>query len=299
MNAVRNGGESLDRLAGAPALHLVARLGFMAKVILYGVIAAFALRAALGRGGATLDVKGALELLADHRTGMAALVLTAAAIAGLGVWFVVEALANPRRQRTLFSRVARLGQAVGGVGYVALAAAGLRVALGEPAGPSGDELARDGVALAFRLPGGPVVAVALGLVAIGVGLRQAHMGLTRGFLENVELGPTSRVFRRVAALAGAVGFATQGAVFASVGVFLIEAVVTRAPREAAGTGGVLEELASRPHGAVLLGCAALGLLAYALYAGIEGACRRFPRAPGVAAAPRRRAGARAATDGGR
>ncbi|BDG05319.1 DUF1206 domain-containing protein [Anaeromyxobacter oryzae] len=274
------------RLACMRGAHLVARAGFVAKAALYGVVGALALRAALGRGGATFDVKQALASLASPRGASTTLVLAAAGIAGLGLWFVLEGIVNPNGDRGAWAAISRVGQAVGGLGYVALAATGLRVALGHAPGPSGDQLARTGAAEALVLPGGPVVAVVIGLVAIGVGVRQAHLGISGGCLRVLDLSATSTTFRRWARWLAAFGFAAQGTLFGMVGAFLIRAVVRRAPAEARGTGGALDVIAARPYGTTLLAAAAVGLFAYALYAGIEGACRRFPGecpAPGRAA----------------
>jgi hypothetical protein len=189
---------------------------------------------------------------------------------------VLEGVVNPNGDRGAWAIVSRAGQAIGGLGYVALAATGLRVALGEGAGPGGDQLARSGAAEALVIPGGPALAVVIGLVAMGVGVRQAHLGISRGCLRALDLSRTSPAFRCWAGRLAALGFAAQGTLFGMVGAFLVRAVVNRAPGEARGTGGALDVIASRPYGTTLLGAAAIGLLAYALYAGIEGACRRFP-----------------------
>jgi hypothetical protein len=281
MDAPRAPPSRWERLVGATAvarpLHGLARAGFVAKALLYAVIGTYALRASLGRGGATLDVKGAIVSLADARTGMAALVLTAAALAGLGAWFVVEAAANTGHARGAWGVVSRVGQAVGGVAYVAVAAAGLRVAGGGPAGPTGDELAHEGIAQALRAPGGPVVAALVGATGIAVGLRQVHLGLTRRFLRSLDLSPASLLLARLAARLGTIGFVVQGGLFALAGLSIVQATWRASPSEAAATGGILGALLTRPYGRTRLCAASAGLLAYAIYAGIEGAFRRFPR----------------------
>jgi hypothetical protein len=264
------------RLASSRAVHGVARAGFVVKAALYGIIGAQALRAGLGRGGATLDAKGALERLTGGRLGALAVAAAGAGIGGLGIWFVLDAIANPRGHRGTWAAISRVGQAIGGAGYAGLGVLGFQLAAGEGAGPDVDTLARAGVAEAFRFPGGPALAVLVGAVAVAVGVRQAHLGLSRGFLETVDLSPATPAFRRLAAGAGALGFAVQGTLFALVGLFLVLAVVRRDPGEATGTGGALQVLAARSHGKAILVAASLGLFAYALYAGIEGACKRFP-----------------------
>jgi hypothetical protein len=263
------------RASRSRVAHGLARLGFVVKAALYGVVGTLALRIVLGRGGATVDVKGALGALGDGPLGVVTVSMAALGLAGLGAWFVLEAITNPAGDRGAWSVVSRVGQALGGVGYVLLACVGVRLAFGESAGPSGDELARRGVAQAFAHDAGPA-ALLVGLVAVGVGVRQAHLGWTCGFVRSIDLGPTSPLFRRWAPRVGLVGFTAQGTLFAMMGLFLVQAVVLRDPSEATGTAGALEVLASRHYGRTLLAAASVGLLSFALFAGIEGACKRFP-----------------------
>jgi hypothetical protein len=266
------------RAIETPAARALARAGFLAKTALYGTVAALALQLLAARGGGTTDPKGALAAMRDGGTGDASILIVALGIGGLGVFFLLEALANPDRKRlTPALAIARIGQGLGGAGYLFLAWVGIRIVLGEGPGPSGDELARGFVARLVRQPTGAWAASVVGLVGVGVGLRQVRLGLTRRFLESLDPRVLNPRLRRAATALGAAGFAAQGALFALAGAFVVQAAWLHDPSEASGTGGVLAVLGRGPHGAVLLGLAVAGLVAYALYAGIEGACRRYPR----------------------
>jgi hypothetical protein len=203
--------------------------------------------------------------------------VVAVGIAGLGLWFVIEALGNPyRRPSAPWSEIGRVGLAVGGAGYLALGAVGFRIAVGEGAGPSGDELARAFAARVLEQPTGPWAATVVGLAIAVVGARQVFLGVSGGVLSTLDLGRTSALFRGAVRRLAAVGFAVQGTLFACVGVFLVQAAFDRDPGEATGTGGALGVLAAQPYGTTLLLAAAVGLLAYALFAGIEAATKRLP-----------------------
>jgi len=276
------------RAIETPVARTLARAGFLAKTALYGTIAALALQRLTGRGGSTTDAKGALAAMRDGGEGNVSILVVALGIGGLGVFFLLDALANPDRKRvTPALAIARIGQGLGGVGYLFLAWVGLRLVLGEGPGPSGDEIARGFVARMVQQPTGAAAATIVGLAAVAIGLRQVRLGLGRGFLESLDARLLVGRLRRWAAALGAIGFATQGAMFALAGGFLVQAAWTLDPAEASGTGGVLAFLGRGPHGAPLLGIAAAGLVAYALYAGIEGACRRYPGRPGGASGARR------------
>lgn len=266
-------------LACAPAVQVAVRIAFLGKTVLYGVVGALALQLALGlRGGRTIDVKEALRVVDAGGAGRATTALVGAAIALLGSWFVLEALANPLRARPgTLQVISRVGQAIGGFGYVALGALGFRLALGEGIGPSGDQLARGFAARVLEQPTGPLAMGVVGLGAIVVGIRQVRFGVTHACLDGLDLERFSARFReRVGAIAS-LGFGAQGTLFALVGAFLVQAAFERQPYEATGTGGALLALARKPYGTTLLFSAAVGLLAYALYAGFEGAFKRMPR----------------------
>jgi hypothetical protein len=262
-----------------PGVQLAGRVGFLAKAALYGVVGALALRAALGlRGGGTIDVKEALSRVMAGRNGDAAVLVLSIGIAALGLWFALEGLANPNRTpTTAFQAVARVGQGIGGLGYVALGVVGVGVALGDPAGPSGDDLARGFVGRVLEQPTGPWAVSVIGIAMVVIGARQVRLGLSGECLRSLDLERTSAWFRRWAGVVGAVGFGAQGTLFALVGAFLVQAALEHDPHEATGTGGALQALAQSRYGSTLLLVAAFGLLANGLYAGIEGACKRLPR----------------------
>jgi uncharacterized protein DUF1206 len=269
------------RAARSAPVQALARAGYVAKATLYGLVGVLALRSALGlRGGRTLDGKAALALLAYDPSGQWVVAPFAIALAGLGLFFVLDGVAGTARASlaplTPLAMIGRVGQAVGGLLYVALGAVGLRLALGEPAGPDGDALARAFAARVLAQPTGPAAAIVVGIGAVVVGVRQARFGWTRGFLSQLELARAAPGFRRGVAVVGAVGFVAQGTLFALMGISVVQAALAGDPREASGTGGALAALARAPHGTYLLLVFAAGLLAYALYAGIEAAARRFP-----------------------
>jgi hypothetical protein len=266
------------RLSCVPAVQLAARAAYLGKTVLYGVVGALALQAALGlRGGRTIDVKEALAVVGAGAAGRATTALVAVAIATLGCWFVLDGLTNAQRtRRGPLQAISRVGQGIGGLGYVALGGIGVRLALGEGIGPSGDEIARAFAARVLTQPTGPLAMGVVGLAAMVIGVRQARLGVTHACLDSLDLDRFSRRFRQRLGAVAALGFGAQGALFALVGAFLIQAAFDRQPGEATGTGGALHALATKSHGATLLLAAALGLLAYALYAGLEGALKRMP-----------------------
>jgi hypothetical protein len=270
------GKRTLEGIARSPLMHALARAGFATKAFLYANIGTFAFRHAWGGHGPLLDVKGALTRLSRSSMGPPLSAAAGLGIACLGSWFMIESLLGTSGRRGAWAVVTRLGQAVGGLAYVGLGAAGIRILLGLNAGPSGDALARQGVAEALGIPGGPPLAMVIGALGVGIGIRQAAQGISRSFLGSLNLVRASARLRSLVVLLGTVGFTTQGGMFGAAGALILRAAWRRDPGEAGGTRDVLSLLAHQPYGSTLLGVAAVGLLGYAAYAIAEAGARRFP-----------------------
>jgi Domain of Unknown Function (DUF1206) len=236
-----------------------------------------ALRLALGEGGRTTDSKGAIATIAHGPLGGVLVVALAVGLVGMALWFEVQAIADPDREwrRGPWAVVARVGQGLAGLGYASLAVAAVRLAFGESAGPGGDAAARSWTARVLALPAGRVLVVVGAAIVLVVGARQIWNGVGRKFLKHVDLVRAGARVRRWAARLGVVGFTTQGIVFVLVGLFFAQAALERDPREATGFDGALATLARQPFGSALLAVAALGLLAYAAFALVEGRFRRI------------------------
>jgi hypothetical protein len=265
------------RTARHPALRLAARLGFGAKGVVYAVIGLLALVLAAGAGGKTTDSRGALATVASAPAGRVLVALLAAGFAALAVWHLLDAVADTDgRHRSGWGAAAvRVGRAISGLAYGSLTVAAARLALSRPAGAGGDALARSYTARALDLPAGRVLVFAGAAIVILVGLHRIRTGLGRGFLGDLDLNRASERLRAWAARLGTAGFATQGVVFALVGVFFARAAIQGDAGEATGFDGALQALARQPPGMALLAAVAVGLLAYGAYAFMEGTHRKM------------------------
>jgi len=265
------------RQARHPWVKALGRAGYAAKATVYALIGGLALQLALGGAGRTTDSRGAIATLGRAPLGKALVLVLAVGLAGMALWMFVEAVGDPDRRRRsgLLAAASRVGEVVAGLGYVALAYAAVRLAFGGGARPSGDAAARSWTARALQLPAGRWIVLAGAAIVLVVGVRQIRTGLTRGFLETLDLAAAGGRVRRWAAPLGVAGLSAQGAVFALVGVFFAVAALRHDAREATGFDGALAAIARQPAGMALLGAVALGLLAYAAFSAIEGRHRRL------------------------
>jgi hypothetical protein len=79
---------------------------------------------------------------------------------------------------------------------------------------------------------------------------------------------------RLAMLAGVVGAATRGTVFALAGVLVVIAAATAAPAKAGGIDSAFRTVAGAPYGRVMLIAGAVGMTAFAAFALAEARWRR-------------------------
>lgn len=277
-------GGRVARGAGTrQTLEALGRAGFVAKGVVFAIIAVLALLLAAGAGGGTTDQSGALQTLADEPGGTALLVLLGLGLAAYGVWRVVASALDRDAEGDDAPGIAtRIGTAASGLAYLALAALAFALAAGAGAGLGRSQGGGSGggspgtAAGVLDWPAGPWIVGAAGVVAIGVGGYQAWDGIAGGFMEDMDRARmrTERSAALVRA-AGTVGRLAMAVVLGLIGAFLIRAAVQHDPSEAKGLDGVLQTIAGQPYGRALLALIAAGLLGYAVFCIVQARYRRM------------------------
>lgn len=260
----------------APWIERLAHIGFAAKGLVYLIIGALALDAALGRGGRATDSEGALLTILRQPYGWLLLVVVAIGLAGYATWRFVQASLDPESMGGDSKRVgARIGYAISGVIHAALALEAARMAGGFGGAGSGGSGPQDWTALVLAQPLGRWVVAAVGLGIVGFGLFE----LVRAYrtdlpkqLDLSRLGPSARVW---VVRFGRMGMAARGVVFAVIGGFLIRAALAYDSSQARGLGGALQSLHEQAHGPWLLGLVAIGLIAFGIFELVQARYRRI------------------------
>ena len=250
----------------------LARAGFIARGLIYGIIGLLAVKVALGAGGKTTNQQGALETIAHQPFGEVLLTVVAIALAGYACWRIFRAALGhgPESSDTTLDRVAALAS---GLVYAAIFFIAVELLLGsQPSSSSNPHKATAGV---LGWPAGPWLVGAVGAVLVGVGLYQGWRGLSRDFLEDSKTEEMGPAVRTSIAWLGVFGHLARMVVFCLVGVFLIKAAIEFDPGAAVGLDGALAKLAHQSYGAVLLGIVAAGLIAFAIYSFSDARYRRI------------------------
>ena len=264
------GGENVTRSRG---FEWLARSGFAARAVIYGIIGILAIKLALGAGGTTTNQQGALKTIARQPFGEVLLILVAIGLAGYALWRLLHALLGhgPDDSDSGVERVAALAS---GVAYAGLCAIAVEILLG-PGSGGGSRSAPQTTAGVFGWPGGAWLVGIAGAVLIGIGLYQGYRGLTRDFLEESKTEQMSARVRNWIEWIGSFGHLARMVVFALVGVFLIKAAIDYNPSKAVGLDGALAKLAHASYGPFLLGVVAAGLIAFGVYSLSDARYRRI------------------------
>jgi hypothetical protein len=243
----------------------LARFGYLTKGIVYMLVGAIALQAALGAGDAT-GSRGALAALrGDAPFGAVALAAVAIGLFGYVIWRAYTAIADPELDGPLH-RVYAAGVAVVYVG-IALAAAKLALWPGSGSGSrksvAGDGGARDWTATALAQPLGRWLVGGAAAAIVIWGIAQLVRAWRAKLDDQLELGRLRPQPRAWVKAVSRIGIAARGLVFVLVGFFLGRAAITFDASQARDPGGALRSLEAQ--WAWLLAVVAAGLFAYGVY----------------------------------
>jgi hypothetical protein len=263
------------QMADSKPLELAARLGLVARGVIYVLIGVIAVQIAFGDGGQA-DRGGALAQIASQSYGAVVLWLLVIGFAGLALWRLSEALfgaTGPDGHQST-ERLKSLARAVlYGFFFVTT----LRLVTGSSSGATanGNSQSKAWTARLMEFPGGRFLVGAVGLGVVLVGLYLVREAWKREFLHRMDLAGAPSGTRSVVEKLGLVGGIARGGVVSLAGVFLVVAAVRFSPSKAEGIDGTLRALAQTALGPWLLVAVAIGLVAFGVFSWCEARWRRI------------------------
>ena len=280
MATVQTGKNALKRAAASPLLRFLERLGYAARGALYTVMGLLALGIALsvGRGQAT-DLSGSLVYLIANPYGKVVLIVMAIGLAAYSLWGFIRAIYDPlHRGSDASGYMARLGFVTSALSYAGLVILALQILAGS-GGASGDSTQKT-IASILNHPGGGILTIVIGLIAIGIGLGQFLEAYRATFKKDLKGAEMSERERTNVIRLGRFGMFARGVTFLVIGWFIVQAGLHHDPGQVQGFGGAFTFLLVQPFGRVLLGIVALGFVALGLH---SFACARWIRLMGSSA----------------
>jgi hypothetical protein len=260
VRSAQQGGETVAR---RPEFAWLARVGLVARGVVYGIIGILALKLAIGAGGKATTQRGALMTLAQEPFGKALLIATAVGLAGYAAWRLVRAgIGHGSEQND--SGFHRIAGVASGVAYATLCVTAVKILTGaNSSGGSNSPKQTTGGVLGWT--GGTEIVGVVGAILIGVALFQGYKGVSKKFLHDSNTRDMSREVKRAFTAIGVFGHLARMVVFGLIGYGLVKAAVDYNPSSAIGLDGALNKLLHNSYGPFLLGVVAAGLIGFALY----------------------------------
>lgn len=228
-----------------------ARAGYAARGLVYLIIGALVLLT--GRGQ---SASGAVQLVWELPLGSVLLAGLALGLLGYGLFRLYEALMDLEgRGKGLRGRAARIGRALGGLAYWAVAALAIKTLVEGPSRGADTVAAREMGAQVVAASGGGWPLSLAGLVIIAIAAGQAWRAWACDFWWLVD-GGTPRAVRHL----GRVGFAARAVVIFLVGWFVLRAGLGGIPLR--GASGAIDALRGHP---LLLKLVGTGLLLFGIF----------------------------------
>lgn len=251
----------------APWVQRLARVGYVARGVVYIVVGGLAMQAAITSVRRPEDSSGALLAILRQPFGRALLAVLAAGLIAWVLWRLFQAVRDPERKGTDARGLGkRASYLVSALLYGGLALEAVRLSMGSPrSGGSGEASADHWTGVVMAQPAGRWIIAALGAGVALFALYELYRSYTADFRRKLNLERLGADGRKRIVLIGRLGMAARGIVFGIIGWFLVKASYQYDPQEAQGFATSLRTVQEQGYGRYLLAAVAVGLFAYGLF----------------------------------
>jgi hypothetical protein len=267
----RSAGHSAEH---STAFEALARIGFVARGVIYATIGLLAIQVAMHSSNKATDQRGAMETIQKQPLGEWLLVAVAIGLGGYSLWRFVQAYVGQGPEgggdRSTMGRIIATSS---GLAYAAMSALAVSILLGASSQSSSNP--HKSTAGVLGWPGGQWLVGAVGGIFIAVALYQGYKGVSKKFLEEDKTDEMGAATKRWFTGLGVIGHLARMVAFGLIGIFVLKAAIEYAPSKAVGLDGALAKIAHQSYGPFLLGVVAAGLVAFGLYSIADARYRRI------------------------
>lgn len=256
----------MNAIANSDKIKTLAKMGYIARGVVYMVIGGLAVLAALGQGGETTDSKGAILEIMHQPFGTFLLVILVIGLFGFVVWRTIQAIndtdTHGSSAKGLVVRGALLASAVS---HGLLALWTLKVLLGDKnKGQGGQQLLESDF--------GQIIIGLAGIAFVGSGVAHIYKGWNASFERYMSFPQDKNLWAKPLCQFGLIA---RGIVWCIVAWFCITSALSAKSGEIKGMVDALELLRESPQGIWLFGIVAAGLFAFGVYSVLEAFYRRI------------------------
>jgi len=259
----------------------LARMGYGARGLIYGVIGILAIGVALGISGSLQDPQGAIAAIGKNLFGRILLGVVLIGLIGYVLWGLIRAFLDPLHKGKDFKGILeRTGYFISAVAYGILIFPTYNYIFSNPnAAQSGAQVIqlRNIISTIFLIPFGKYIVGIIGVLVLIVGLYQVYQGLRTNFDKQIKPYALTPKQIKVVKTFGRFGTLARAVVFALIGIFLIFAAYQSNSADVKGIDGALLILLHQPYGHLLLGIVAAGLIAFGCYSLLSAFWFKFRR----------------------
>lgn len=261
----------LDDHTANGTIRTLARLGYLAKGVVYTVVGILAASAVFGWFGIrdVSGTRGAIEAIASQPFGNFLLIALVVGLGGYVVWRFVQAFSDTEDKGTDATGIAqRIGFAISGLMYATLAYYAVTLTGWFSSGGSAGQGSSQQKELTASLMSSETGILIVGAIGIGfalVGLYQGYRSISKKFKENWKTSELSADEEKFATRLAQIGIGVRAVTFVIIGGLITKAAMDVDPSKAEGLGEALRTIGSQPFGQWLLAAVAFGLVCYGIY----------------------------------
>ncbi len=254
----------------------MARTGFVAKGVVYGIIGVLTFKAAFDMGGQKAGQMQVLEFLEKQTFGNILLILIAIGLACYAAWRFVQSVKDPENigddSKGKAKRVAFFFSGLLYLGFGVLAAL---KAFGSGGGSSGSSGSAQNSSFLASETGLWIIGI-VGAGIIIAGIFQFVKAYKNDYQKKFNLSSLDDQKKRESIEKTAkFGLSARGVILLIIGYFAIQAAIDSNPSEIKSTREAFSFIQESAYGPWLMGLVAAGLVAYAIYMFLMAKYRRF------------------------
>ncbi|HEY9185659.1 MAG TPA: DUF1206 domain-containing protein [Salegentibacter sp.] len=248
-------------------LKKVARTGYAAKAVVYGLIGILTLMAAFNMGGQTAGQMQVIDFLEKQAFGNVLLVLIALGLLCYSGWRFYQAIKDPENiGQDKKGKAKRFGFFISALIYLSIAGYAVMKLLNT--GTSSQSGSGQKGMLSSFLTGdaGVYVFAAIGIGLVATSFFQFKKAVNKDFLEKFDYKSISEEKRRrTIKNTGYLGLIARGIIFAILAYFFIRAAIAHNTSDIKSTTDAFAFLHESPMGSWLMGIVAAGMICYSIY----------------------------------